>query len=218
MLLYNNPRHAVPVAVNLVRVTQEKAYLRTTVDEELQALVLTEGQVSQERNIHIGHLPAGHFMLAQRDTGEVPLDIVELAGLLSLAHPLGELAHADVETDGSVGGIAGAGEVGVVLHCFSGSKEFLKDCLNEGYYISLGGVTTFKNAVKPKEIAKIVPLDRLFLETDAPYMTPVPHRGTTNYPYYIPIIAEQIAELKGITVEEVAKVTTENAIKFFNLG
>ncbi|MCQ2958244.1 MAG: TatD family hydrolase [Candidatus Gastranaerophilales bacterium] len=110
-----------------------------------------------------------------------------------------------------------AKEVGVVLHCFSGSVEFLNECINEGFYISLGGVVTFKNAHKPKEIAKAVPLDRLFLETDAPYMTPVPYRGTTNYPYYIPLIAQQIAELRGITVEEVAKVTTENALRFFNI-
>jgi len=108
-----------------------------------------------------------------------------------------------------------AKEIGVVLHCFSGSVEFLNECIKEGYYISLGGVTTFKNAIKPKEVAMAVPLDRLMLETDAPYMTPVPYRGKTNYPYYIPLIAENIAKLRGISLEEVAKVTTDNAVSFF---
>ena len=110
-----------------------------------------------------------------------------------------------------------AKDVGVVLHCFSGSVEFMQECIKEGFYISLGGVTTFKNAIKAKEVAEKIPLDRLMLETDAPYLTPVPHRGETNYPYYIPIIAQQIASLKSISIEEVATATTQNAISFFKL-
>lgn len=110
-----------------------------------------------------------------------------------------------------------AKDVGVVLHCFSGSVEFMQECIKEGFFISLGGVTTFKNAIKAKEVAEKIPLDRLMLETDAPYLTPVPHRGETNYPYYIPIIAQQIASLKSISVEEVATATTQNAINFFKL-
>ena len=110
-----------------------------------------------------------------------------------------------------------AKDVGVVLHCFSGSVEFMQECIKEGFYISLGGVTTFKNAIKAKEVAEKIPLDRLLLETDAPYLTPVPHRGETNYPYYIPIIAQQIASLKSISIEEVATATTQNAINFFKL-
>jgi len=111
-----------------------------------------------------------------------------------------------------------AKEVGVVLHCFSGSVEFMKECVKEGYYISLGGVVTFKNAIKAKEVAKEIPLDRLMLETDAPYLTPVPHRGKTNYPYYIPLIAQEIAQLRGISIEEVATQTTQNAKDFFKLA
>lgn len=111
-----------------------------------------------------------------------------------------------------------ATDIGVVLHCFSGSVEFLKECINEGCFISLGGVTTFKNALKPQEVAKAVPLERLMLETDAPYLTPVPYRGKTNYPYYIPLIAEQIAKLRGISIEEVATTTTKNAKDFFKLA
>lgn len=110
-----------------------------------------------------------------------------------------------------------AKEVGVVLHCFSGSVDFMKECIKEGFYISLGGVVTFKNAKKPQEVAKEVPLERLMLETDAPYLTPVPHRGETNYPFYIPQIAAKIAELKGISVEEVANVTTQNAKEFWRM-
>lgn len=110
-----------------------------------------------------------------------------------------------------------AKEAGVVLHCFSGSVEFMQECIKEGFFIALGGVVTFKNAVKPQEVAKAVPLERLFLETDAPYLTPTPHRGETNFPYYIPIIAKHIADLKEISVEEVAQTTTRNAREFWRI-
>lgn len=108
-----------------------------------------------------------------------------------------------------------AAEVGVVMHCFSGSVEFAKECVKEGFYIALGGVTTFKNAKKAKEVAKTVPLDRLLLETDSPYMTPVPFRGKENEPAYVKYVAEEIANLRGITLEEVDIATTENAHRLF---
>ena len=110
-----------------------------------------------------------------------------------------------------------AKEVGVVMHCFSGSVELMKECIKEGFFIALGGVVTFKNAVKSKEVAKTIPLEFLLLETDAPYLTPVPFRGKTNYPYYIPIIAQYIAELRAISIDEVAQATTHNAKNFFNI-
>lgn len=103
----------------------------------------------------------------------------------------------------------------IVMHCFSGSVEFMKECVKEGWYIALGGVVTFKNAIKAKEVAKEVPLDRLLLETDAPYLTPVPFRGTTNQPVFVKYVAEEIANLRGISFEEVDEVTTHNAEKVF---
>ena len=105
----------------------------------------------------------------------------------------------------------------ILLHCFSGSPEFAKECVKEGFYLALGGVVTFKNAKKMKEVAKVVPLDKLMLETDAPYLTPVPFRGKTNQPSYIPLIAQEIANLRGIDISEVAKHTTQNAEKVFKI-
>lgn len=106
-----------------------------------------------------------------------------------------------------------AADIGVVMHCFSGSPEFAMECVKEGFYIALGGVVTFKNAKKVKEVAKVVPLEKLLLETDAPYMTPVPYRGKENQPAYVKFVAEEIANLRGINFEEVAQITTQNAIK-----
>ena len=105
----------------------------------------------------------------------------------------------------------------VVMHCFSGSVEFARECIKEGWYLALGGVVTFKNAVKMKEVAIDVPLERLLLETDAPYLTPVPFRGKQNQPAYVRFVAEEIAKLRGISFEELAGVTSENARKVFAL-
>jgi len=105
----------------------------------------------------------------------------------------------------------------IVMHCFSGSMEFARECIKEGFYIALGGVVTFKNAVKTKEVAKSIPLDKLLLETDAPYLTPVPYRGEENQPAYIKYVAKEIAKIREITFEEVVKATTRNACEVFNL-
>ncbi|QPC47966.1 TatD family hydrolase [Mangrovibacillus cuniculi] len=110
-----------------------------------------------------------------------------------------------------------AAEVGGIMHCYGGSVETAIECIEMNFYISLGGPVTFKNAKKPKEVAEQIPLEKLLIETDCPYLAPHPHRGKRNEPSYVSLVAEQIAELKGITVEEVAEVTTKNAKKLFDI-
>ncbi|KQU19742.1 hydrolase TatD [Bacillus sp. Leaf13] len=108
-----------------------------------------------------------------------------------------------------------ASEVGGIMHCFSGSAETAMECIDMNFYISLGGPVTFKNAKKPKEVAAAVPLDRLLIETDCPYLAPHPYRGKRNEPSYVKLVAEQIAEIKQLSVEEVSQATTDNAKKLF---
>ncbi|MBS4210790.1 TatD family hydrolase [Bacillus sp. FJAT-50079] len=110
-----------------------------------------------------------------------------------------------------------AEEVGGIMHCFTGSPEIAKQCLDLNFYISLGGPVTFKNARVPKEVAVQIPLDRLLIETDCPYLAPHPYRGKRNEPAYVKLVAEQIAELKEISFEEVAAATTANAKKLFGI-
>ena len=110
-----------------------------------------------------------------------------------------------------------ARSAGGVLHCFSGSIEMAKECINMGFYISFAGPVTFKNARKACEVAAVVPIDRLLIETDAPYLTPEPYRGKRNESAYVAFVAERIAELRGIRVEELAEVTTGNAKKLFQI-
>ena len=105
----------------------------------------------------------------------------------------------------------------VLFHCFSGSVEFMQECVKQGWYIAIGGVVTFKNAIKMKDVAKSVPLEYLVLETDSPYLTPVPFRGKENSPAYVKYVAEEIANLRDIPVEEIIDITTNNAERFFEI-
>lgn len=104
-----------------------------------------------------------------------------------------------------------------VLHCYSGSVEMALEYIRLGFYISLGGPVTFKNAKMPKEVAKAVPLDRLLVETDSPYLTPDPNRGKRNEPIYVRYVAGTIAEIREIPFEEVATKTSENAKRLFRI-
>lgn len=110
-----------------------------------------------------------------------------------------------------------AGTTGGVMHCFSGSVETARESIEMNFMISLGGPVTFKNAKKPKEVAASIPLEYLMIETDAPYLAPHPNRGKRNEPSYVPLVAEEIARLKELSIEEVAQITTQNAEKFFKL-
>lgn len=110
-----------------------------------------------------------------------------------------------------------AKEIGVVMHCFSGSPEFAIECVKEGFYVALGGVVTFKNAKKPHEVAQIVPLENLLLETDSPFLTPEPYRGKVNSPANVRLVAEAVARLRGISIEEIEMQTTLNAQKLFKI-
>lgn len=108
-----------------------------------------------------------------------------------------------------------AGEAGGVMHCFTETREVAQAALDQGFYISLSGIVTFKNAKDIKEVAKMVPLERLLIETDSPYLAPVPHRGKTNEPAWVKHVAEEIARLRGISVDEVASATTANFFRLF---
>lgn len=108
--------------------------------------------------------------------------------------------------------------VGGIMHCYNDSADYVQACLDMNFYISLGGPVTFKNAPLPKEVAKIVPKDRLLIETDAPYLAPHPNRGKRNEPAYVTLVAEQIAALREISYEELCQITKENAFRVFRLS
>lgn len=110
-----------------------------------------------------------------------------------------------------------AEKTGGIMHCFAGSVETARECIDLNFMISLGGPVTFKNAKTPKEVATEISLEHLLIETDAPYLTPHPYRGKRNEPAFVTLVAEEIARLKGLPVEEVANRTSANALEIFKI-
>ena len=133
---------------------------------------------------------------------------------LDLEMPL--IVH-DREAHGDVYDLLRKYKPNALVHCFSGSVELMREAVRMGMYISLGGVVTFKNARHSLEVASEIPLDRLLLETDAPYMAPVPFRGSRCDSSMTHKTAEKLAEIKGIPTEEAIKICNENAVRFFGL-
>ncbi len=115
-----------------------------------------------------------------------------------------------------------ASEVGGVFHCFSGDVWLAKDALDLGFYLSFSGILTFQNATMLRDIAKTAPLDRLLIETDCPYLTPIPHRGKRNEPAYVSFVAQKLAELHADTpdmsADTIGRITTENAKRLFKIA
>ena len=111
----------------------------------------------------------------------------------------------------------GASSVGGILHCFTESWDMAKQALELGFYISFSGIVTFKNASALREVAKLVPDDKFLIETDAPYLAPVPHRGKENQPAYVVEVAKHLASIRGQSVETIAKLSTDNFNRLFDL-
>ena len=109
-----------------------------------------------------------------------------------------------------------ARDVGGILHCFSGDVDMARECLELGFHIALGGPVTFSNGQRAQEVARLVPMDRLLVETDCPYLAPVPHRGGRNEPAFVRLVAERLAVLRGLDLEELAARTTQNALTLYN--
>ena len=110
-----------------------------------------------------------------------------------------------------------AGEIGGVVHCFSYAKEMAREYLNMDFYFGIGGVITFKNAKKLKEAVEYIPMEKILLETDSPYLAPEPYRGKRNSSLHLPYVAQSIADIKGISYEEVVEITENNARRLFGL-
>ena len=210
-------------AVNLARqydgvfagvgIHPEEAYEMTQQDDDVLAAFATEPKV-----VAIGEIGLDYYWekdeakrLLQQRIFIRQLDLARNLHLPVCVHD--REAHGDtmaiLKKEGQ--GISG------VMHCFSGSMEMAQELLKIGWYIGVDGPLTFKNAAKLPAIVKSFPLERILLETDAPYMAPVPMRGKRNEPAFIRYIGEKVAEIKGITLSEVAKQTSENAMELYGV-
>ena len=167
-----------------------------------------------EKCVAIGEIGLDYYW--RQDTKDLQKELFEKQILLSKELDLPIIVH-DREAHGDTMEILKKHRPKGVLHCFSGSPETAAEVLKLGMYIGLGGALTFKNAKKAVEVAQMLPLDRLLLETDCPYMAPVPMRGKRNNSGYIPFIAEKVSEIKGIAPQSVLDITMENTKVLFNI-
>ena len=149
----------------------------------------------------------------QRERFRVHIQAAQHMGLPLVIHTrTASKDTLDVLTD------EGDGRVGGVFHCFTETLEVARAALDLGFYISFSGILTFKNAHDLREVASFVPLDRCLIETDSPYLAPAPFRGNTNTPALLPWVAKQVAEIKGIAVEDIARITTLNFERLFGVS
>ena len=179
------------------------------VEKELERLALTEKKV-----VAIGEIGLDYHWM------EDPKD-VQIAGFrkqMELAERVKKpvVIHTREALQDTLDVLKDYKNVGGILHCYPGSLEAAKPFLDR-YYLGIGGTLTFKNNKKTKELVKELPLEKIVLETDCPYLTPVPFRGKRNEPIYTKYVAEEVARIKGISVEEVVKITTENANKIYGM-
>ena len=177
--------------------------------KEIEAMLTNE-----EKCVAVGEIGLDyHYDFSPRDRQkyifEYQLDLANKLGLPVIIHD--REAHEDTLT------LLRKYKPKGVVHCFSGSAEMAKEIISLGMYIGLGGAVTFKNAKKPVQVAEIVPENRLLIETDCPYMTPVPFRGQRNDSGYIPYTAEKLAQIRGVTPQRILDITLNNALDLFGI-
>ncbi len=184
--------------------------------------LLTRGRLP--RVIGIGETGLDYYRLGERTVADMEWQRQRFRIHIRAARQLGKplVIHTRSASDDTLailreegeGGSPGA--AGGVFHCFTETMAVARAALDLGFYISFSGILTFKNAADLREVASFVPLDRMLIETDSPYLAPVPHRGKTNNPSYVPFVAQQIAQLRQCTVESVADITSRNFERLFS--
>lgn len=189
-------------------VTQDE--LKTLADDEK---VVAIGETGLDYYMNNGACPLGENFLWQQERFRVHIRTAIETGKPLIIHT------REARTDTlKILSEENANEVGGIMHCFVEDLDTAERALELGFYISFSGIVTFKNATAIQAVAKVVPDDRLLIETDSPYLAPVPMRGKKNQPAYVAYVAECLAELRGTTIEHIAKVTRENYFRLFNLS
>lgn len=177
-----------------------------------------EEYIKQDITVAVGECGLDYYW--QKDTKQQQKEIFQAQIELAKTYQKPIIVHmrdATMDTYEQLKEATKDGRLTGVMHSFSGSAEMALKFLDLGLYISLAGPVTFKNARTPKEVAEVVPIDRLLIETDCPYLTPHPYRGKENRPGLVHLVAETIAEIKQISIEELAQHTTENAKRLFQI-
>ncbi len=176
------------------------------------------------RVIGIGETGLDYYRLGERTVADMEWQRQRFRIHIRAARQLGKplVIHTRSASDDTLAILREEGEdgspgaAGGVFHCFTETMAVARAALDLGFYISFSGILTFKNAADLREVASFVPMDRMLIETDSPYLAPVPHRGKTNNPSYVPFVAQQIAQLRQCTVESIADITSRNFERLFS--
>ena len=173
-----------------------------------------------EKTVAIGEIGLDYYWDKELGVQEKQREWFKRQMLLAKEHNLPVIIHSRDAAEDTMRVMkeVKAEEIPGVIHCYSYSVEMAKEFIKMGYYIGIGGVLTFKNAKKLKEVAAEIPLERILLETDCPYMAPEPHRGERNSSLYLPYVVEKLAEIRNISKEEIISTTNQNARKLFLSG
>lgn len=209
-------------SVKSIEISKEYNYVYASVgihpenipDEKCDYINILENLLKNEKVVAVGEVGLDYHY--SKDRKKEQLKLFEDQIILAIKHNLPIMVH-DREAHGDTMDLLKKYNPKGIVHCFSGSVEMAKEVTKLGMYIGIGGLITFKNAKTAVSVVENIPLSSIVLETDAPYMTPVPFRGTRCNSSHIKYTAEKIAEIKKINVDEVLKITKENAFKIFNL-
>ena len=220
-----NPGCDIPTSRTAVELAEQYPFVYAAVGfhpEELEGAELSDLAVirelaSHEKVVAIGEIGLDYYWVKdeegrqkEKDFFRAQLALAEELGLPVIVHD--REAHGD-----TLAIVKEFPNVKGVFHCYSGSVEMAMELVKLGWMISLTGVLTYKNARKSVEVVEAVPMERLMIETDSPYMAPIPHRGKRNDSGYVLHVCEKMAEIKGISVEECARITRENGKRFFRI-
>lgn len=209
-------------SVKSIEISKEYDYVYASVgihpenipDEKCDYISILEDLSKNEKVVAIGEIGLDYHYT--KDNKAKQMELFENQINLAVNHNLPIMVH-DREAHGDTMDLLKKHTPNGIVHCFSGSVEMAKEVIKLGMYIGIGGLITFKNAKTAVSVVENIPLSSIVLETDAPYMTPVPFRGTRCNSSHIKYTAEKIAEIKNMDVNEVLKITKENALKVFNL-
>ena len=190
--------------------------IKKGLDEESFAWM--EGQLSHEKIVAVGEIGLDYYWDKEPEVRENQKYWFKRHLELAKKHNLPVVIHSREAAEDTMEIMRQAAADGIpgVIHCFSYSKEIALEYVKMGYYIGVGGVVTYSNGRKLKEAVCAIPLNRILLETDCPYLTPVPHRGKRNSSLHLPRVVTEIAQLKGVSEEEVMRVTYENGMRLFS--
>ncbi len=183
-------------------------------DDEVEKQIYAK-TLENKKLIAIGEIGLDYYW--DKSNKEQQKDVFKRQLEIALSLDIPVLVHDREAHEDTFEILKSLGNKKVILHCFSGSVDFAKECIKQGWILGVGGVVTFKNSRKLKEVIKAIPLEKIVLETDAPYLTPHPFRGEENSPKYLHLTAKEIANLKDTSFENVDKTTTKTAKEFFNI-